>query len=379
VTGLSQELRLTSNADQRLRWIAGAYAQFVDRYVARGNGLDLEQGLLQVRRAPNPRDSINPTTRFLVDDNDNDTHAVFGQLAYDLAPTLEAALAVRYDHAKRIQTNIAPPEFDRNSGQVNRATFKAFQPRISLTWKPHERLTGFTSFGRGFNSGGFNQSGTSAAATAAGIVGTADQYGQEIANAYELGLKSRPLDWLEINASSFYTDLENQHYFVFIGDIGAQVIAPIDKTRLLGVELELKAIPTRKLTLLGSYGYTDSEIRKNSVDASAVGNRSPYVPRSTLNLGAQYTLEFGDKLDTTVRVDYRRLGDQYWDTMNSTPRPAVNLVNARVIVQPTSGVWSLTFWGRNLSDAHYLSEWVLGGFAHRAPPRTYGADFRVNF
>jgi len=378
-SGISQELRLTSNADQRLRWIAGAYGQFVDRFLSSTVGEDLELGLAKIRRAPMGPGSFNPTTSFHADQNNNDTWAVFGQLAYDIAPTLEAALAMRYDRATREQTNAAPPEFSDNSGQVRKATFSAFQPKVNLTWKPHDRLTAFTSIGRGFNSGGFNQDGTGAAAEVVGVFGVSDQYEREIADSYELGIKSRPTDWLEINASAFQTNLENQHYFVFVGEIGVQVIAPIDKTRLQGIEVEIKAVPVRNLSLFGSYGYTNSEIRRNSIDPSTVGNNSPYVPQSTVNLGAQYKVEFGDAADATFRLDYRRMGRQYWDTLNSTSRPAVNLIDARVIVQPVSARWSLTLWGRNLADKQYLSEWVLGGFAHPAMPRTYGADFRVNF
>jgi len=379
VSGLSQELRLTSGSDQRLRWIAGVYGQFVDRYISSSVGEDLELGMPRVLRAPSPAGSISPTTDFLADDNANDTYAVFGQLAYDITPTLEAALAMRYDYAKRKQTNVAPPEFSASAGQVRKATFSAFQPKISLTFKPHVNFTGFASLGRGFNSGGFNQNGVTLAATAAGISGVSDQYGQETADAFELGIKTRPLNWLEFNASAFYTNLENQHYFVFIGEVSAQVIAPIDKTRLQGVELELKAIPARNLSLLASYGYTDSEIRKNSADPTTIGKRSPYVAQSTLNLGAQYKLEVAQSADAVFRVDYRRMGQQYWDTLNSTARPAVELLDARVIVQPVSGYWSLTLWGRNLNNAQYLSSWVLGGFADPALPRTYGADFRLNF
>jgi len=377
--GLSQELRLTSNADQRLRWIVGAYGQFVDRYLSTNVSDDLERGVSIVKRAPLGPGSNNPTRIFFADDNANDTRAVFGQLAYDLTPKLEAALAMRYDHARRKQTDVAPPTFSPDSGLVRTATFSAFQPKLSLTWKPHDRLTSFASIGRGFNSGGFNQNGTGALAATVGFNGINDQYEQETADSYELGIKTRPLDWLELNASAFYTDLDNQHYLIFIGAIGVQMIAPLDKTRLQGVELEVKAMPVQGLTLFGSYGYTGSEIRKYTVDPSVVGNRSPYVAQSTVNLGAQYKWELGDTADTIFRVDYRRLGAQYWDIYNSSARPAVNLVDARVIVQPVSGRWSLTLWGRNLTDKQYLSEWVLGGFAQNAPPRSYGADMRFNF
>lgn len=376
---VSQELRFTSNSDQRLRWVAGIYGQWVNRYISSTTGEDLGQGIVKAKRSPNAADSANPTVTFYADDNDNRTYAAFGQLAYDITPTLEGALALRYDYATREQTNQAPLAFDANSGQVRKATFDAWQPKVSLTWKPSERQTWFLSYGRGFNSGGFNQSGSSASAADAGIAGVSDKYDEEIADTYELGLKSRPLDWLEFNASAFRTDLQNQYYFLFVGAVGTQVIVPIDKVTLQGVELEAKAALTRNLSLAASYGYTDSEIKQYSLDPSAVGNVAPYVPRYTGNVSLQYRHDLGEALEATARVDYRRLGEQYWDTDDSTARPSLDLIDARLILQATSGRWSLTFWGRNLTDKKYLSEYTYGGFAHPAQPRTYGADFRWNF
>jgi len=378
-TGLTQEIRLTSRSDQRLRWIVGAFGQWTDRYVSISVGEDLEQGLAYVRRAPLPPGSHSPTTSFLADESSRDTYAVFSQLGYDITPRLEAALAMRYDRAKRTQTDVAPAGFSENSGLSREATFTALQPKVSLTWKPYNNLSAFASIGRGFNSGGFNQTGTGALAVAAGIAGVNDLYEKSIADSYELGLKGRPTHWLELNASVFHTDLDNQHYFVIVPEVQAQIIAPITKTRLQGVELEMKAVPVRNLTLLGGIGYTDSEIRENLLDPSVVGNRSPYVPRTTLNLGAQYRAEIGDLMNAVFRVDYRRMGEQYWDTANSNPRPAINLVDARVSMQSVNSAWSVTLWGRNLTDKRYLAEWLQGGFARHALPRAYGVDVRMDF
>lgn len=376
---LSQELRFTSNSDQRLRWIVGAYGQWVNRYIASTVGQDLGQGIVQARRVPNAADSANPTTSFLADDNDNRTYAAFAQLAYDLTPQLEAALALRYDYASREQTNASPLAYDANAGTVRKATFTALQPKVSLAWKPDPRLTAFLSYGEGFNSGGFNQSGVSALAAAAGVLGATDKYGQEKASSYEFGIKSRPYDWLESNANVFYTDLENQPYFVFVGAVGAQIIAPIERVVLRGIEVEVKAAVAAGVQLVAGWGYTDSEIRENAMDASVVGNVSPYVPRYNANLGVQYRHALGESLVGTLRVDYRRIGEQYWDPAMTTARPTLDLVDARAILQSVSGVWSLTLWGRNLTDKVYLSEYTLGGYAHRAEPRSYGADLRWNF
>lgn len=376
---ISQELRFTSDSEQRLRWIAGIYGQWVDRYISSVIGEDLGQGIVRAKRRPNPVGSVNPTTSFLADDNDNRTYAVFGQLAYDITPELEAALALRYDYAKREQTNRAPIAFDANSGEVRQASFHMLQPKATLTWKPDPRFSAFFSYGEGFNSGGFNQSGVSEVAAAAGVAGASDRYEQEEAKSYELGIKSHPYEWLETNASLFRTELKNQPYFVFVGAVGAQIIAPIDRTVLRGVEVEAKAALGHGVQLLGGWGYTDSEIRRDTMQPDVVGNLSPYVPRYNANLGVQFRHSLGQSLDGTFRVDYRRTGEQYWDPAMTTARQALDLVDARVILQSVSGVWSLTFWGRNLTDKEYLSEYTLGGFAHRATPRTYGADLRWNF
>jgi iron complex outermembrane receptor protein len=379
VHALSQELRFTSRSDERLRWIAGVYGQAVDRYISSGIEDDLGQGMVTLHRSPKPGDPRGATTSFLADNNQNRTYAAFGQLAYDLTPTLEAAVAMRYDDARRRQFNLSTPAYDANAGQERSARFKAWQPKATLTWKPDPRYTAYLSYGKGFNSGGFNQSGVSAAAAGAGLIGVSDLYQPEYAKTWEAGLKTHPLDWLEVNGDVFYTNLRNQHYFVFVGDVGAQVIVPIDEEILRGYELDAKAALTRNLSVYGGYGYTQSNIRKYGLDPADVGNEAPYVPRYTGNVGFQYRHVLSNALDGILRVDFRRVAPQYWDPEDSTARQALNLLDARFILDAHDGAWSLTFWGRNLKNQKYLSEYTLGGFAHPGEPRSFGADFRWNF
>lgn len=376
---VSQELRFTSNADERFRWIAGVYGQAVDRYLSSGVEQDLGLGMVDLYRNPKPNDPRGSTISFLADNNQNRTYSAFGQLAYDITPELEAAVAMRYDDARRHQINLSTVQYDANAGQQRSVRYKVWQPKATLTWKPASRYTAYLSYGKGFNSGGFNQSGVAQAAAAAGIPGVSDQYNPEYAKTWEAGLKSRPVDWLEVNGDVFYTNLSGQHYFVFVGAVGAQVLVPIDEEILKGYEVEAKAALTRNLSLYGSYGYTDSTIRKYALDPSDIGNQAPYVPRYTGNVGAQYRHSLTAGLDGTFRVDYRRVGAQYWDPGMTTARQPLNLVDARFILDSHDGTWSLTLWGRNLKNQAYLSEYTLGGFAERSEPRSFGADFRWNF
>lgn len=79
VEAISQELRFTSPAENRFRWIAGAYAIATDRFISTGNVFDLGTGVVpEVRRTPLPL--FNPQFTFLADSQDNFAWAVFGEM-----------------------------------------------------------------------------------------------------------------------------------------------------------------------------------------------------------------------------------------------------------------------------------------------------------
>ena len=58
---ISQEFRFTSPAENRLRWIAGAYFIGTERYISTGNQIDRGNGVFPVRRTPRPSVFVDPT------------------------------------------------------------------------------------------------------------------------------------------------------------------------------------------------------------------------------------------------------------------------------------------------------------------------------
>src|SRR5690606_16333431 len=115
VETLSQEVRFTSRADQRLRWIAGAYAIATDRFISTGNIVDRGLGAFPVYRTPRgafPFDAASfPDsfqTTFLADEQDNFAWALFGEIAYDITDRTELSVAMRYDDDTREQTTLTP-------------------------------------------------------------------------------------------------------------------------------------------------------------------------------------------------------------------------------------------------------------------------------
>jgi len=371
VETFSQEIRLTSSDDYALRWIAGAYYLETER--RRGLPTELDTGQRYSRSV------FNANTIFgFQDDNDNQAFALFGQLNYDVSEAVEVSLAVRYDKDEREQTDIAPAAFSATSGLTREEEYSETQPKFTIKYQPSDALNLFATWSKGFRSGGFNQNGVGAAAAAAGIAGISDDYDKEVSSNFEVGFKSMHLDGrLKLSGGVFATEVDDQHYFQFIGAINAQLLNNIDEVSLQGGELAIQYKVADGFDVYAAYGYTDSEIDSYTVAPVDEGNWAPYVARSTVNLGGQYQFGLTDQIEGLIRVDYEKRGKQYWDTANSSARSALDLVNMRAGIQAASGKWSLMAWARNLTDEDYNAEYVIGGIAQPALPRRYGVDFTL--
>src|SRR5690606_6280580 len=240
------------------------------------------------------------------------------------------------------------------TGEVREVTFDAWQPKLTLTWRPTDDLTLYGGWSRGFRSGGFNQTGVRGEAIAAGIVGVGDIFEAETAETFELGFKSTLLDGrLNFNGAAYQTQSENSYFFVFLQASSTQNLGNVPKARIEGFELEATLNPGPDLQVNAAWGMTFSEIREFA-DPAVIGNEAPLSSRSTINLGAQWTPAIGAGLDALLRVDYRRTGRTWWDVQNSTVRDPVDLVDARAGVEAES--WGLFAFAKNLFDATYNAE-----------------------
>jgi iron complex outermembrane receptor protein len=273
----SVEIRLASRGDQALRWLGGLYYGDIDRRVVVAQGADLNRGFLA--QAFVPTSGPNPTDLLYDDDLTSRVTAAFGQLAYDVAPGLEVALALRYDEEKREVDNNVPtctgtaqsgpcraqtPGFAFGSnpfinpaytatpslavnGIPNREkTFSQWQPKLSVNWKLSDDFSTFASYGYGFRSGGFNSTGSAATISSAygglclgqsqflttpapglyppactpsstfNIRDVNDEYRKEVSKSAELGFKSFLADRsVQLNGAIFYTKVDDMQFFSF--------------------------------------------------------------------------------------------------------------------------------------------------------------------
>lgn len=389
----SQEFRFVSPTERRFRWILGAYGIWTDRFISTGNQIDRGNGVFPVFRTPRPSVFVDPADPspqlgLLVDGQDNFAWAVFGEVAYDLSDTWEAAFSLRYDEDTRENTTLTEPLFDPTGiglvpGTVREETWSDLQPKVTLRYTPTDDTTFYGGYSRGFRSGGFNQSGVGEAVPEPGIE---DLFDEQTADTYEVGVKSTFGDGRFFTSlSAYYTDFEGAYFFFFDPGTSTQNLGSIPEVEYMGFELEGNAQFSDYLNGYFGIGYTDSEI-KEAADPTDVGNQAPLVSEYTLNLGGvfRYPLDvFGGSTDAVIRLDYQKIGDTWWDPGNISVRSPVDLVDVRVGLEVEDN-WSLMLWAKNATDEEYNAEFSPGPapgahFLFKAPPRRYGINFIKRF
>lgn len=425
----SAEIRLSSNGDTRLKWLAGLYYLNINREVGVATGIDT--GAPAPYALFVPSSSPQSTEQLVRDRFKSDVYAVFGQIVYDLSDEIEGAVALRYDREERRARNLVPTsartkfvDFDGDfvfaggaplnpglnpainpSGVIpdQRRTFEQLQPKVSLTWQPSRDLTLYGNWGIGFKSGGFNNQGSDATvdlfinAPLGTNVQINDVYDKETSSAFEAGAKGK-LGGVSFNAALYHTTVKDMQFFeFFVGPFGLlRVVANIDKVVLHGGELSLNARPTDWLSLYGSVNITESKIRKSAYRPEAVGNKSPYTPDYTLNAGAQVTVPGWDNVDVLGRVDASVIGPTWFHVVQNQQRPslfgladysrsrrdAFATIDARLGF--TSPRWTLTAFARNIFDKKYTAEVVPapefgGSFLSPGARRTFGVEASYRF
>ncbi len=356
----SQELRLTSPANQPLRWIGGLYYLDTKRTLETRVFIDTDGS----------RDQWEDQSKVIVDNNEsnhNKASALFGQLDYDFTKSLTLSSALRYDRDERHQVDLI-------GGGVREATFSKWQPKFTLTQKLNRDELVYGTLSTGFRSGGFNAPGL-------------DGFKPESLSNAEVGMKSVLLDGrLLFNAAAFASRSKDfQYFYVDVGS-GSQVIANIDKVNIRGLDLDFRYLPIRGLEFDGGLGITDSKIARDAISPADIGNHTPKNVPFKVNLGAQYSQAVADGLMGMIRLDYEHRDKKYWHPDNANVSPSLDLLGLRVGVRDARDRWSLTLVGKNLANKRYYADYNAGKYGglpydlgSLAPGRFYGLEAKYRF
>ena len=282
-----------------------------------------------------------------------------------------------------------------------------------------ERLMGYSTYARAFKSGGINLSGLPLDASNNPILEAATVL-PETVNHFELGLKSQFLDRsLTVNAAAFWTGIEDYQATVTNGQLGVLrgYLANADKVRVRGIELEVAARPTRRLSLFFNGAFTDGRYVRfvdapcppelsggasgmnpsppgtpggvSPANCDISGQWLPGISRWAASYGIDYALPqrvFGEEgelyfgVDGTVRSRFSSNPSRsaYTDVAG------YSVANFRMGFRTDDG-WDLTAWVRNAFNEEYFEVLATQSgstglvVGQPADPRTYGLTLRGEF
>ncbi|SNS36633.1 iron complex outermembrane recepter protein [Sphingomonas laterariae] len=379
----SQELNLLGQIGDNLEYVAGA---FYFREEARETN---PQTYTFVRNIPNVGLAGINLVNTVDYNTESESKALFGQATYNFTDDLSFTGGVRYtwDDKKLVQR--AP--FVR---QLSRG-FSKFNYAATLTWQATPDIMTYARIATGYKAGGFNPRAVN------------DGYDPETVTNYELGVKSEFFDRrLRFNGTLFYMDLKDKQLNQFVAGSGGAASQTINagKADFKGVEVEVEALPFDGLRLNAAFGYVDRNFKELLAvdpadniekDYADIGKFS-YSPSTTLNAGAQYSIEDVAGGTLSFRADYTYKSKVHYNVLPGAPfspydadiaAPGYGLLDARIALADVAiGGTEATFtlWGKNLTDKVYRVSGIdFGslGFAVNTygEPRSYGVDARFKF
>lgn len=359
----SQEIRLTSDQSDRLRWmLGGSYSHYEG---TRTSGFRVLNLVL----------SFSLGNIF-----DIKTTGVFGAVEYDITDTLTLSLEGRYQ-----EDDI---EEARTSGAESvSGTFDSFTPRVILDWQFSDNATAYFSYGEGNRPGSFNVNLIGKDQTVldqlAGI-GLGLEVDEEELTNFEIGLKSSLLDgrawlagaiyWGDWDAQSIagttVTNPDGSTDFVAGNVVGGEI-------ELSGIELEGAWRITDNFRLEGTFSRNESEIIKNpscgdcgpllgNTDISGLGKQLQRNPEMQASLSAVLSGALGSSRGWFARADYIHTGSKYATDANITETGDSNRLNLRAGLE--TDTYRVEVYGNNVTDDQTFTNYqFLIDFAYINP------------
>ncbi len=294
VHSATEEIRLVSRPDERLRWIAGAFFEHVHRYYPQSinsPGFDavVYPGETSSSLYGTPLNdqsfygTINYTERQL---------ALFGEVTYAVTPTVDVTLGTRYFDFKEdfnldftgILGALGPGQpLTANGTQKS----KGANPRGVISFKPTDALMLYAEAARGFRYGGVNEPAPPQFCgndlSAIGLSASPPTFGPDHLWSYTLGEKSTFADnRFTVDVDGFFIDWKDVQTVHILPTCGYYFQENKGSVTSQGLEFEANARVTHELTLGLSASYTDAKANGSIANLNAAdGNRAPYFPRSS--------------------------------------------------------------------------------------------------
>ncbi|MDE8653910.1 TonB-dependent receptor [Novosphingobium album (ex Liu et al. 2023)] len=362
----TQELRLTSDFEDPLNFMVGAYFEDSSRFF--GNYPDLFHAGLNVA-------AQNYTTVETLANADNRSWSVFGQLSWKIIPTVELSGGARYSNDRKRQdivndtVGVSTLPF-RPAGSVltSRFTDDNISPEVTLSWKPSPGQLIYGAYKSGYKSG--------AISTAALLLASATpenvQVGSETAEGFEVGYKGDLFNGrLRMNVTAYTYRFDDLQLGTFDPTTVSFRIQNAAAARTKGVSGSASLLVTDDFTLRANAGYNRARYINfadaqcypgQTLAAGCVGGRQNLsgerlvrAPEFVFNVGADYSMPLGGwKADLSADATRSSSYDTSADNAPGGIQDAYWRLNASVHLSPEDERFRLSVIGRNLTNSYYL-------------------------
>lgn len=325
---ISTELLIQSNADQRVRWLAGVYYYQSRRDFRedRLNGSTVDQGEARI-----------------------DNIAVFGSLSMDFNDRLTGSVELRYAEDEIANFNAVA----RPTAPLFKKSYDSVSPRVTLDYQISEDSMIYGSYAKGNKPGFIN-----ANPLLSPEFVFADE---EESDNFEFGTKSVFGGGRTVLNTAIYTiDWTKQQLttVTFLSDgRPASVVVNAGETKVNGLEIELTTALTDSLTAGFGYAYTDAEFEEfddaeqalfSGGDPSVRGKQTPNTSRNQANLFGRYEFPVRNDLTGFLRADYSFASKKYAQIFNLAHTGHQHLVNLKAGIQADN--WMVTLFVNNATD-----------------------------
>lgn len=414
-TSVQQELRLSSDDEGAVSWLAGAF--YYNNHYARGSGgaramfgPNGPAAFLPLWPATLGLPLALPDQLGLHDSRlDTDYYSAFGQITWNMTDRFSLTGGLRWqreDKSASIENSVTRPGASVVSvvftpsvspggepvnGRISRSTDNVSW-RVTSEYRFDASSLGYLTVASGFRSGGFNNGFGSAPLRAR-------EFGDETSRHYELGVRSMlAQDRVRMSASVFYTRYDDYQDAAFVSS--QFTVGNADRLDLRGFELEGRALLGSGTTMTLALSYADLVYETNTTGMCYPGRVADgSLPRScdlsgehpvaappwSISAGLQHVHEttWGNLF---ARLDWSWT-DHYNSSFSSDPRmnhSPYHLVGARLGTR--IGDYELMVWGDNLLDENVVYfDSVLNLFddasfqSFLGDPRSFGLTLRMRF
>ena len=372
--GFNQELRLVSTGEGPLTWIAGLFyneseLDALSREFTPGFDQFAVDNFGGVQLRPDSLEYIEVTESKVTE------KAVFGEIGYQITDAWQVTLGARYfeyetDVSQGFDLPLlntvffgAPPDLIDPILQSNSVDDDGSLFKFNTSYRFTDDIMVFFTISEGYRIGGLNSVPECPDPLPPGVQNVcalADEVLIEPDQTvnYELGLNSQFSDRVLFNASLFYIDWDDIQVADVTANGGLPILSNGNSARSMGVEMAGQWLLSERLTLMGSYAYTDAELAEDApglVDGEDAfnGDRLAGTPEHQGSLALNYAIPMADGSAVELDWSMTATGDvltKVGTRNNGEVLPGYALHN--VSASWYKDAWTLTLYADNVLDKY---------------------------